>query len=122
MPIKTADEVQVGDVVVCDIQDMYVEITVQRVWKDHHGCVLIDGRNSFGGLRTNILANKIVKYLSHANPKPESCCKGFGFHTSDCNIVGGNWYDPNTQTVHLNGTGEVLYRFGETVVKFIKEN
>ena len=53
------------------------------------------------------------KFASEADISTGACCKGAGLHTSECNIKGGTYYDPETETLHETITHKVIGRMGE---------
>ena len=126
MQNKTADDVQIGDVVIYEVYDRTrITLHVTSVYEDRHGCILIDGDNFASDMNRNLfglLASHIVKYVSHAEPPKENCCKGIGFHTSGCTLKDGIWYEPNTRTIYHNSTDIPFITLGKDISKIIKEN
>ena len=123
MQNKTADNVQIGDVVIYETKEReHWEITITDVSEDRHGCILIDGITVNGITLLGKLASHIVRYISHAKPPKIDCCKGIGIHTSDCIIENGLWYDRNTRTIYRNSTGQAFITLGEDIAKIMKEN
>ena len=51
-----------------------------------------------------------------------TCCKGNAMlHSKDCTIVGGNYYDPETETLHETITHKLIGRMGEFVFVNVKD-